>query len=253
MGEPESLNIYIKPVTYLLKVTKCHIYITINHIYSLFYAKFTSVTLPKRYRFRDFLYNLSMSKVNWGEALALYVTQHTETYGKLAKRYGVAKSTIVRHAVKHNWQKIRVQYRTDRLNKLTGEIKQARVEADERHLVIAKLLVDVSRIEANRLAFKLQEQGGLSHADIRAMGDAIAIAQKGIKLERILLGLPTRPVRMTDPQAFAEIKGPDPHLPEEPWEFYKYAKKAIKKLDRHRDLLQRYIDKVEETGGYVVN
>lgn len=193
-----------------------------------------------------------MGKVNWNEALALYVTQHNESYGKLAKRYKVAKSTIVRHAVRHNWPYLREQYNKKRVKRLTGSIFQARVEADERHLKLARLIQAVANTEATRLAVKIQEGFPLTRAEARSMNDLIGATQRGIKLERIILGLPTKPIRMTDPQAFAEIRGPDPHLGDSPGEFYVNAKKSIKKLDAHRELLQKYIDQVEKTGSYSV-
>lgn len=193
-----------------------------------------------------------MGKVKWDEALALYVTQHNESYEKLAKRYGVAKSTIVRHAVKHDWPLVKDKYHKSRVKRLTGSIFQARIETDERHLKLAQLIQAVANTEARRLALKVQQGYELTRPEARSMTDLMAVVQKGVRLERIILGLPMRPIRMTDPQAFAEIRGPDPHSPEEPWEFYRDAKKNIKILDKHRAMLQRYIDRVEETGSYSV-
>lgn len=40
-----------------------------------------------------------MSKVDWAEAEVLYIANPKMSHGRLAKRYGVAKSTITRYAV----------------------------------------------------------------------------------------------------------------------------------------------------------
>lgn len=51
-----------------------------------------------------------MSKVDWAVAESTYVTKHHVSYDFLANLFGVAKSTVVRYAVKESWPEKRHNY-----------------------------------------------------------------------------------------------------------------------------------------------
>ena len=59
-----------------------------------------------------------MSKVDWTEAEVLYIANPKMSHGRLAKRYGVAKSTITRYAVSHGWQAQRGSWQEKRAKRL---------------------------------------------------------------------------------------------------------------------------------------
>jgi len=191
-----------------------------------------------------------MSKVNWEEALALYATQKNQSYEKLAVRYGVAKSTITRHAVRHNWPKVKKEYQQKRLEHIMKGTLKARLEAEGRQLGLVRRTLGIADFESRRLAYKLQTVGELSKEETRQLWRMLDVAKKSIKIERLILGLPTRPVRITNPESITEARQVNFKIDATPGALHIKAKKALAQLDEQRERLKRYIDRVESSGDY---
>ncbi len=148
------------------------------------------------------------------EAELSYVARPKLSYGAIAKRYKVAKSTVVRHAVKHEWPEKRAKYQKERIKlarKLTAE---SQYESDDRHLKRLQLIQTVIHNDFMRIAIKQEEGREVTHQEMQRLFGHITPMTKAIMAERAILGLPTKVTRITDPEQIIEytraMNGPTP-------------------------------------------
>jgi len=198
-----------------------------------------------------------MSKVDWVEAEVKYVTKPEVSYDWLAQLLGTAKSTIVRHAVKEEWPKKRKEYKQKRITVLEERILEKSADVDERHL---KILRHTQVSFHNRiLDLGLKQQRGelvdsKAWRTIASLTDAMT---KAIMAERAILGLPTKQIRITDPEALDNIQRQRGIKTEPPYQKYRETKALLEGIDidailKHKKILESYVKKVEETGDYSV-
>ena len=99
----------------------------------------------------------------------------TRSYQRVADQYGVAKHTITRIAMEHDWLG-RLKLIEDEARRAADKkLAEARAEAYERHIKLSKL------IQSKAL------QGLQAHAFDSARDSAKAIVE-GVKLERVAMG-----------------------------------------------------------------
>ncbi len=182
-----------------------------------------------------------------------YVTMSKVSYDAIAKRHKVAKSTVVRRATKHDWKEKRVAFQNERFTRARKLRMESVADIDERHLKKLQLVQEVMNHEFMRLSHKLVTKGELTPRENRIVFDFIGPYTKAIMTERAILGLRTKPVRITNPEdieAYLVAVG----LKEPPADqAYRNAKEAVENLDRlieHRQRMQSYIDEVDQRGSY---
>lgn len=193
-----------------------------------------------------------MTKINWLEARLMYCADSQLSYDLLAKRYKVAKSTITRRAKREGWPQIRQEFQDEKLKRLLKKNINHQSEVEERHLATIRLAIKVAHnsiVEAGNKA----AMGTHTAKDLRIIDAASSALYKNIMLERTILRLPTKPVRLSDSDQIEEhliMMG----LKESPADIhYRETKEALKTLDRmieRRQMLQRMIDDVDKRGAY---
>lgn len=186
-----------------------------------------------------------MGKIDWPATKVLYVTRDSISYGDIAKKYGVAKSTVVRHATKECWPEKRRKYNERRVRELESRSLEDRVEAEERQLRTLRITQAFFHNRLLKLAVKQQTEGAINGKDVREMADATGAMIKAINAERVILELPTKPVVLRSPDdidAYLIAAG----LKDEPAiNQYEEIREAIQDLDRlieNRKRLKSYLD-----------
>lgn len=147
-----------------------------------------------------------MSKVDWVQVEIDYITKPKISYDIIAKRYKVAKSTVVRHAKKNIWKAKRADFQSDRLERARKTSIESVAETDERHLKRLRAAQDIMNHEFMRLTHKALKNGELTPKENRIILDFIGPYTKAIMAERVILGLRTKPVRITDPEDIEEYQ-----------------------------------------------
>lgn len=193
-----------------------------------------------------------MSKVNWLEARLLYCANPQISYDLLAKHYKVAKSTITRHAKREGWPQIRQEFQDEKLKRLLKKKINHQSEVEERHLKTIRLAITVAHNSIVNAANKVTA-GTQTAKDLRIIDAASSALYKNIMLERTILRLPTKPVRLTDPDQIEEylitIGLKEPPVDTQ----YKEMKETVDTMDRmieRRQMLQEMIDDVDRRGSY---
>lgn len=174
-----------------------------------------------------------------------YIADPKMSHGRLAKRYGVAKSTITRYATKHNWQEQREKWQEKRAKKLRKLSAQKQNEIDEKHLKKLQLMQTVIHNDFMRIAIKQQEGDEVTHQEMHRLFGHVKPMIEVIMAERVILNLPTRPVRLTDPQDIEEYQimmgYKDPPL-NKTHEDLKDTAKVLDRMIARRKMIQGLID-----------
>jgi len=139
-----------------------------------------------------------MSKIDWVEARSLYVYDERNSYGKIAKKYKVAKSTVQRHANKHHWQEDRWKFQ----NEISKRIKNKKLEnmekAEERQIELLQKIQNIMTRGVNYYHRIQKDDGGLSDDQFKKLMKLYSTMHKAIMFERTILGLPNRITRFTE-------------------------------------------------------
>lgn len=130
-----------------------------------------------------------MGKVNWSEAETLYIGDGRITYDFLAKKYGVAKSTIQRHAKTHEWPDKRFQFKGNSIQTALQKNLDKSNEVDERHISILKAIQG-----AGLRAMDAIQNSQASEYSISELSAAARTITKAIEDERRILGIAYLPV-----------------------------------------------------------
>lgn len=193
-----------------------------------------------------------MGKINWLEARLLYCANENVSYGLLAKKYHVAKSTITRRAARERWPQIRQEYQDEKFKKLLKKTMNHQNEVEERHLKSLRIAIATEHNVIVRVAQRTAE-GIQTAQDMRQLDAATTALYKNIMMERTILRLPTKPVWLNNAEDIEEYQimmG----LKEPPIDVnYRKTKEAIESLDRmieRRQMLQAMIDEVDKRGSY---
>lgn len=199
-----------------------------------------------------------MSRIDWAEAEVKYVTKPEASYDWLAQLFGVAKSTVVRRAVKRNWPEKRERYTERRIDELEQRILKSRVDIEERQL---KALGNAIALFNNQSVTLLRKQilnEEITRKEWRSMFDMTHSATKAIMTERVILGLPTKQVRITDAEAIENVRQMTGSAEPEPiYQKYQETKRMLESLDidaiiKHKKILESYVKKVEKNGDYTI-
>lgn len=199
--------------------------------------------------------NSYMSRVDWVQAEVKYVTKQEVSYDWLAQLFGVAKTTIVRHAVKEEWPKKRKDYIEKRISVLEERTMQKRIDVDERHLRNLRTTQAVFNNEIVRLGLKQQRGENIATKEWNAIARLTSAMVKAIMAERDLLGLPTKLIRVTDPAEIERIQRAKGIKEDPPYQKYRETKAILEGIDieailKYKKILEKYVKKVEETGDY---
>jgi hypothetical protein len=81
-----------------------------------------------------------MSKISWEQALSSYLSDETQSYQTIAKKYGVSKRAVVKHAEAAKWQDIKAKTALKVHQKLPNLIGQEIAQINARHIKIARIL-----------------------------------------------------------------------------------------------------------------
>ena len=119
-----------------------------------------------------------MSKINWTKALTDYASDEEQSYEAIAKKYGVSKRSVVKRAVKDNWQLVRRDTTLKVHRELPAIVSQSAVEIQARHIYFARML------QAKALEAMVKDK--LKPKNIR---EVVLCLKTGIEIERKALGL----------------------------------------------------------------
>ncbi len=139
-----------------------------------------------------------MSKINWIEARELYVYDERISYQAIADTYGIAKSSVQRHASKNKWQEDRWTFHKDLKKRMGAYNMDKKVRAEERQLEFLRKLQVVMTNGLNSLIRAQNENGELSHAEMKQLYKLSSVASKVIMMERTILGLRNRVIRTNE-------------------------------------------------------
>lgn len=186
-----------------------------------------------------------MGKVDWTLAELTYITNDSVSYTDIAEHFGVAKSTIVRHAVKTGWPEKRREYAERRIAKLEEKTMEKRVDVEERQLERLRLAQSAFHIELVRIGKKQLAGEEVTHKEVVAVTSLTGALTKAIMMERAILGLSTKPLRIKDDDAIHEYKRLMGYEEESSKKHVKELKSTLESLDRmieRRQIIQAMID-----------
>ena len=196
-----------------------------------------------------------MTKVDWSKLELEYTTKTRLSYDIIAKRYGLAKSTVVRRAKKEDWKGKRERFQKELINRARKSSLESAEETNNRHLQRTYMIQDMVRVETSKFIKKMADGDTMSSKDTRSMLKLFDAYFKAVMMERRIKGLNTKPVqvRLNDRddidyylEALGLIEPPADHT-------YKEVKGVIDDLDEliaYRRKMQSYIDQVDERGKY---
>lgn len=128
--------------------------------------------------------------MNWTEAEALYISDAETSYGSLASKYGVAKSTILRHANKHDWRIKRKEHTVKLIKKTIEERDNDREVVDRRQVDALRATQAVLVRNIYEINKRSQSDGKIYASELYTLSRAMFMA---MKQERDILGLPNVP------------------------------------------------------------
>ena len=80
--------------------------------------------------------------MDWKKIKAEYITDDTSSYTKLAKKYGIARSTIANRAGQEGWVAEKERYRNDLITKTVAAVQKKEVDKMKRIQDITDKLLD---------------------------------------------------------------------------------------------------------------
>lgn len=191
-----------------------------------------------------------MSKVDWALAEASYVALETTSYDDIAKRFGVAKSTVVRRAVKYGWYKRRQGYEAQRIGMLEAQTLIERVEVEEKQLKKLRIAEAIIHNQILELGVKQQNGEKLTPSELRAIPELTATLTSTITAERKILGLTYKPIRVTDPEVIESVQvamglKPDPEEGRD-YQKLKEAHMSLERMIERQKMIESMMEKYDE-------
>lgn len=186
-----------------------------------------------------------MTKVDWTALEASYITGGSVSYDMLAKKYRLAKSTVVRQAKSRHWAQKRAAYEKMRIEKISKRRMESQVDVEERQLRVLRNIQIACNNEILKLGKKQESGMSLTDREVRSMSTTTSTMFRAMMSERLILGMTTKAVRLTDPEdidAYLIAIG----LKEEPidtqYNELKELNTDLKTLIEHQKRIQSYID-----------
>jgi hypothetical protein len=184
-----------------------------------------------------------MGKVIWFEAKELYLLDTSVSYSILAKKYSVAKSTIQRRAIKEGWPELREKV-LEKLHKQTMRLGvQEKAEIEDRHIRRLRMIQDIVYKQIYLIG-KKTETGDASARDIRMLQYLSSTQYMAIMAERKLLGLTTKPVRISNPETLHDYQVMMGYI-DDPVESHNNSETTMATLDKliaRKKMLKRLIN-----------
>ena len=198
-----------------------------------------------------------MSKLDWAVAESTYITKSEASYDWLAQMFGVAKSTIVRRAVKLEWSQKREQYIRKRIRVLEERTLESRIQVEERQLRALRNVQTIFSREVIRIGKKQENREDVTRKEWYGLARITKEALAAIMMERTILGLPSKLIRIKNEEVIKDIQEMMGYKDEPLWQKYTLSKQLLESTDldaikKHLELLKQYTDKVEKTGDYTV-
>jgi len=181
-----------------------------------------------------------MSKIDWAVAEATYITKSDTSYDTLASLFGTAKTTIVRHARKRDWQAKKERYTERRIDELQRRTLETRVQAEERELKTLRLTQTLFHNQVIRLLRKQRNNEEVTRKEWRSVAEGTSAMIKAIFAERIILGLRTKKVLVRDKDDISAYQLIMNHSEESPREEYENFNDSVKDLEKLLDHLKRH-------------
>lgn len=119
-----------------------------------------------------------MAKINWTQALTDYVGDETQSYESIASKYGVSKRSVVKQAVKHNWQLVRQETTLKVHRELPDKLSISLTSVVARQVYLAQML------QAKALETMVKSQ--LTPKTFRELAQCV---KTGVDIERKALGM----------------------------------------------------------------
>lgn len=119
-----------------------------------------------------------MAKISWTQALTDYVSDDKQSYGSIAKKYSISKRSVVKHAVKNNWQLVRQETALKVRQELPIRLSISLSDVVARQVYLAQML------QAKALEALMKER--LTPKTIK---EVILCVKTGIEIERKALGM----------------------------------------------------------------
>lgn len=195
---------------------------------------------------------MDMSHVDWVQARYLYCVSESVSYDMLAKQYKVAKSTITRRAAREHWPQLRREYQDDKFKQLLKSAATSQNEVEMRHLKTIRIAIAALHNTIVEIATKTAN-GTATHKDTHQLSAATTALFKSIMEERIILRLPTEPVRLKSEEAIDEYKTMMGLVEPPVDDSYKKTKQAIESLDRmieRKQMLESMRYEVDKRGSF---
>jgi monoamine oxidase len=89
--------------------------------------------------------------VDWNKIKSEYITDDASSYTKLAKKYGIARSTIANRAGREGWASDKERYRNDLVTKTVAAVQKKQVDKMQRIQDITDKLLDKLEQAVNEL------------------------------------------------------------------------------------------------------
>lgn len=131
----------------------------------------------------------SKPKYKWDvvEAEKLYLSDASVSYSDIAKKYGVALTTVKNYGKAHDWPEQRQRLTEKGLESFAEKHAALISETNDDHLRIFK---NSRNIAYNNLV-KISKQAGDKIIDVKELSGNISAISEAVKSERMVLGLPT--------------------------------------------------------------
>lgn len=119
-----------------------------------------------------------MTKINWTQALTDYAGDEKQSYQSIAQKYQVSKRSVVKQAVKNNWQLVRQETALKVHQELPKRLSLSLADVVARQVYVARVM-QAKALEV-LLGAKLQPKN---------IKEVVICLQTGIDIERKALGL----------------------------------------------------------------
>ncbi len=181
-----------------------------------------------------------VSKINWTEAREAYVYNEKTSYQNVATKFGVAKSTVQRHADSHHWQEDRWEFHRELRKRMRSNKMEHILEKEDLQLKLLEKMQYVMTRGVNHFIKIQKDDGSLTKAQFKQLFRLYSFMHRAIMLERTILGLPNRVTRMTNKDESYEYRRANDMLSSE--EKANETDEII--ADAHK--LQEYLERIEK-------
>ncbi len=132
------------------------------------------------------------TKIDWEAAKRWYLDDARRSYNDVAKEFGVAKSTVEKHAKKgdDSWARGRQELGENATIEFQTEKQKQLADADDRHLKHAKSIQNAAISSLYRVSERNKAAKDAEPIDSNGVFRSAMAIKTGMDYERIVLGLP---------------------------------------------------------------